>query len=166
LGFLSSNPPASSDAIALGSAAHFNLSTVGEPASMSDRRFNTPPLWGYFSRPVAWPTSRRAEKILIPKTMISLSLRRSQSPPKQVVDLALGDGGDGVSDNGDDVNEVNLVRNTRNGSVSYEANSAFVDRPLPDCRSVPFSAHRPRCRSLLHTLPTTHNIIYSGHTWR
>jgi hypothetical protein len=43
---------------------------------------------------------------LIPTTMISPSPRRSQSLPKQVVDLALGDGDDGVGDNDDDVNEV------------------------------------------------------------
>jgi len=89
--------------------------------------------------------------------------RRFQPPPKQVVDL---DGDVGVGDNGDDVNEVNLLRNTRNGSISCEANSVLVDRPLPDCRPALFSSHRLPCRSLSHTFPTTHNIIYSGHTWR
>src|SRR5271156_1983263 len=58
--------------------------------------------------------------------------RRSQPHPKQVVDLALDDGDDGVGDNGNDVNGVNLLRNTRTDSISCEANSALVDRPLPD----------------------------------
>jgi hypothetical protein len=65
--------------------------------------------------------------------------RRSQPPPKQVVDLVLDDSDDGVGDNGGDVNRVNLLKNTRNGSISCEANSALVDRPLPDCRPALFS---------------------------
>ena len=31
-----------------------------------------------------------------------------------------------------------MLKNTRNGSISCEANSALVDRPLPDCRPALF----------------------------
>jgi hypothetical protein len=65
--------------------------------------------------------------------------KKISAPPKQVVDLVLDDSDDGVGDNGGDVNEVNLFKNTRNGSISCGANSALVDRPLPDCQPALFS---------------------------
>jgi hypothetical protein len=53
-----------------------------------------------------------------------------------------------------------------NGSISCETNSTVVDRLLPDCRPIPFSPHRFRCRNHPHTAPTTLHVAYSGHTRR
>ena len=158
MGFQSSNPPASSDAIALGSATRFNRSTVEERASTDDRWFQLPPkLWGHFSRPVAWPTSRRTEKILIPTTMISPSPRRSQSLPKQVVDRALGDGDDGVGDNDDDVNEVicSEIFETARYHVRLIPPSLIDRFQIVD--QLPL-AHRPPC-SHTSQRPTTSSTV-------
>jgi hypothetical protein len=48
-----------------------------------------------------------------------------------------------------------LAQKVLDGSTSCEANSTVVDRPLPDCQPTPFSPHRPRCRNLPRTVPTT-----------
>lgn len=48
-----------------------------------------------------------------------------------------------------------LAQKVLDGSTSCDANSTVVDRPLPDCQPTPFSPHRPRCRNLPRTVPTT-----------
>jgi len=62
---------------------------------------------------------------------------------RDVIDLT--DDDDQRSDGNDD--NVAEVKLTPNYSTEREANSAPVDRPLPNCRPTPFSLFRPRCES-------------------
>jgi hypothetical protein len=98
----SSKHPASSDGQSLGFAACFNLSTVGEPVSMVDRRFRLARPMGQFllSR---WTTNLSDSHGL-------LSLMKFLPNPKQVIDLTLEDDED--DHDNDDVTEVSWLSNT------------------------------------------------------
>jgi hypothetical protein len=99
MNFQSSNPPASSNAIALGSAVRFNLSEAYEPALMADHQFQLAPPARQFP-----PSGRTAN---LSDDEGTTSLRQFWPQPKQVVDLTLNDDGNGDED--DDVAEVKFT---------------------------------------------------------